>query len=192
MDYARTILRYKAKIAPGDQYELSDIDAERDFILSVYLANDTIAIYEPPDRKRNIPAHITGGKFLERQAVLKPGSSEKYEAHDLYAGAVVNVFRRNFVLTEADEYSYQFMEEHPASFPRSDFDQVLLRIRAQLEGKETEVVQAFAGKAVTEQSLTAALDACGVEYVKQELVTVLRKIAGSGDAWCAALGFNKA
>ncbi|ACO64543.1 protofilament ribbon protein of flagellar microtubules [Micromonas commoda] len=190
MDYARTILRYKAKIAPGEQYELSDIDAERDFILSVYLANDTIAIYEPPDRKRNIPAHITGGKFLERQTVLKPGSAEKYEAHDLYVGAVVSVFRRNFVLTEADEYSYQFMEQHPASFPRSDFDQVLMRIRAQLEGMEAEVYGTFAGKEVTEESLTAALSACGAQFVKQEVVTVLRKVAGSGDAWLAALGFQ--
>ena len=62
----------RRRLRPGSSTN-SDIDAERDFILSVYPANDTIAIYEPPDRKRNIPAHITGGKFLERQTVLKPG-----------------------------------------------------------------------------------------------------------------------
>ena len=102
----------------------------------------------------------------------------------------MSVFRRNFVLTEADEYSYQFMEQHPASFPRSDFDQVLMRIRAQLEGMEAEVYGTFAGKEVTEESLTAALSACGAQFVKQEVVTVLRKVAGSGDAWLAALGFQ--
>ena len=43
---------------------------------------------------------------------------------------------------------------------------------------------------MTEESLTAALSACGVQFVKQEVVTVLRKVAGSGDAWLAALGFQ--
>ena len=101
MNYTKTILRFRAKMQDDDDHVYSEVDKARDFIISVYLANDTVSVFEPPDRNAN----VAGGKFLERQECLKPGSAEKYEATDCYAGAVLTLFSRKFLLTEADGYT---------------------------------------------------------------------------------------
>ena len=64
-------------------------------------------------------AGIIGGKFLERGRIRKPGQeqfstrlSEYYMARDLHVGALVEFNRFRFVLIDADEYAYRYMESH--------------------------------------------------------------------------------
>ena len=47
-----------------------ETDRERRFIVSYFLADDTVSIFEPPVRNSG----ILGGKFLERSILYKPGS----------------------------------------------------------------------------------------------------------------------
>ena len=61
---------------------------------------------------------IIGGKFLERGRVKKPDQplystylSEYYQAQDLYVGASVNFNRHKFVIIDADEYAFRYMEK---------------------------------------------------------------------------------
>ena len=183
MNYTNTILRFRAKMQDDDEHVYSDVDKDRDFIISVYLANDTISVFEPPDRAKN----VIGGKFLERQECLKPGTAERYEATDCYAGAVLTLFSRKFLLTEADGYSYGFMEAHGPSFPRSDFAQVMARFRALGQGREEEVRRAFldadldgSGR-VNRAELERALQDCDISFVAQEVITVIRKLDERGD-----------
>lgn len=64
-------------------------DKNRRFILSYFLADDTISIYEPPVKNSG----ITGGKYLKRTKVTKPGSTPEnpiyYEASDFTIGSTV-------------------------------------------------------------------------------------------------------
>ena len=62
MNYAHTIMRFKCKMVEDDAHVLTMADMDREFILSYYLANDTIGIFEPPSRNSG----VVGGKFLER------------------------------------------------------------------------------------------------------------------------------
>ncbi|WAR18089.1 EFHC1-like protein [Mya arenaria] len=82
-------------------------DKGRRFILSYRLADDMMTIYEPPVRNSG----IIGGKFLERTRVAKPNCPPDqpmfYGPQDFYIGAVIEVFRHRFVITNADEYSLQ-------------------------------------------------------------------------------------
>ena len=39
--------------------------------------------------------------------------SEYYLASDLYVGALVDFNKHKFVLLDADEYAFRYMEEHP-------------------------------------------------------------------------------
>ena len=62
---------------------------------------------------------IIGGKFLERCRVKKPNQprfstdhSQYYVAEDLYVGATVEFNNHPFILIDADEYAYNFMEGH--------------------------------------------------------------------------------
>ena len=62
---------------------------------------------------------IIGGKFLERCRIKKPDQmnystrmSEYYLAQDLFVGAQVDFNRHKFVLIDADEYAFRYMEDH--------------------------------------------------------------------------------
>jgi hypothetical protein len=62
---------------------------------------------------------VAGGKFLERGSVTNPSTGTVFRKSDLYVGAVIEVYRRKFVIFDADEYALNFMESDPESFPRS-------------------------------------------------------------------------
>ena len=79
---ARLVLRFSAVFA-----QPSTIDAERGFVISYYLVDDTISIFE----KTN--SGFSSGKFLERGPQTWP-DRKPILATDLYVGAEVNI--RNF------------------------------------------------------------------------------------------------
>jgi len=90
------------------------IDMDRKFIISYYLSDDTIQVYEPPVRNSG----IIGGMFLKRGRVKKPNQerfstklSQYYTAADLYIGATVQFNNYLFVLKEADEYAVVKMQQ---------------------------------------------------------------------------------
>ena len=111
------------------------IDMDRTFIISFFLSDDTISVFEP--EKRN--SGIVHGKFIERSKVKKP-SGEYYQAEvslvirmtsyshgddvtntwnlfqDLYVGAIVNFRSHQFIVTDADEYALTYAEKHQVHF----------------------------------------------------------------------------
>ena len=52
------------------------IDVERRFIVSYFLSDDTILVFEPPQRNSG----IIGGKFIERRRIKKPDDVNYYSA----------------------------------------------------------------------------------------------------------------
>jgi hypothetical protein len=92
----------QVRIIETETHKHSPIDLARRFVLSYFMMDDTVQVYEPPVRNSG----IAGGKFLERQKVYKPGSEEVYTYMDLYVGAQLEIFNRSFELHEADEYTY--------------------------------------------------------------------------------------
>ncbi|XP_073481249.1 EF-hand domain-containing protein 1 isoform X1 [Aquarana catesbeiana] len=106
------VLRYAASLD-----SMNPEDKGRRFILSYYLSDDMISIYEPQIRNSG----IIGGKFLERTRVLKPGSSidnpSYYGPSDFKIGSVVEVFRHRFIITNADEYVLNYIRAHKDQFP---------------------------------------------------------------------------
>ncbi|KAI8619627.1 hypothetical protein BC830DRAFT_1160607 [Chytriomyces sp. MP71] len=128
------VLRFVAKMDSKHKEDLN-----RRFVVSYRLADDTITIYEPPQRN----AGILGGKFMERTRVLKPGSSltdtngpTYYDVPDLYVGATIEFFKHKFVILDADEFVFNYMEyflEHEGAkgtaFEMSDRRKVLEKLR---------------------------------------------------------------
>uniref|UniRef100_A0A2C9JF73 EF-hand domain-containing family member C2 n=1 Tax=Biomphalaria glabrata TaxID=6526 RepID=A0A2C9JF73_BIOGL len=121
------------------------IDQDRRFIISYFLADDTILVFEPPVRNSG----IAGGRFLERNRIKKPNQmrystepSQYYAATDLYVGAHVDFNSFKFVLIDADEYAFKFMEDNSHIFTKSNIDIVLQKIASRL-GTNKEDIQAF-------------------------------------------------
>jgi len=92
-------------------------DQGRQFTISYRLKDDKLAVYEVPVRNSGWP----GGKFLEYCNVLKPGSSndcpEYYGPHDMYIGAMLDIFHTRFCLTSTDKFTLDFVNANPDCFP---------------------------------------------------------------------------
>ena len=65
--------------------------------------------------------------------VLK-NSTEMYSEKDLYVGKVLSVHQRTFELLEADEFTYQYMENNRHVYLMADWEAALKAIQAQLQG----------------------------------------------------------
>ncbi|KAJ3319960.1 EF-hand domain-containing protein 1 [Boothiomyces sp. JEL0866] len=120
------ILRFVAKMESKHKE-----DQDRRFVISYRLADDMMTIYEPPQRN----AGIIGGKFMERTRVLRPGSSLSdpqgplfYDATDLYIGVRIEVLSHKFVLVDADEYVFNYMEADGQRFKLSNSPAVRAKI----------------------------------------------------------------
>ncbi|XP_054675408.1 EF-hand domain-containing protein 1 isoform X1 [Grus americana] len=112
-------------------------DRKRRFILSYFLSNDMISIYEPPVRNSG----IIGGKYLGKTRVAKPGSTTEnatyYEPSDLTIGSTIEVFGHRFVITDADEYVLNYMENNAESFPAATLQSLRDHFRPRQVVKET-------------------------------------------------------
>ncbi|XP_066515249.1 EF-hand domain-containing protein 1 isoform X2 [Hoplias malabaricus] len=99
------VLRYAAKLDSQNPQ-----DEGRRFILSYFLSNNMVSIFETSRRNSG----IIGGKFLEKTRVPKPGGTAEtpdyYGPADFAIGATVEVFSHRFVLTDADQYVLSYLE----------------------------------------------------------------------------------
>ena len=107
--------------------QVQPTDEVRQFIVSYFMNDDTIAVFEPPIRNSG----ILGGKFLERGIKYKPGTEEAYTYKDLYVGAEVVINDFNFALANADEYTLSYMENNKHLFIMGDGQAVLKLLKAQ-------------------------------------------------------------
>ncbi|KAG5193531.1 hypothetical protein JEQ12_019892 [Ovis aries] len=134
------ILRFFAKLITH-----KCADAERMFVISYFLRDDTISVFEPVERNSG----YTGGMFLKRVRVKKPGQevfksefSEYIKAEELYVGAKVDVNGYLFLLVNADEYTLNYMERHSDKFPLSNIELILQKLKEE-ECKSRELKQVF-------------------------------------------------
>jgi EF-hand domain-containing protein 1 len=110
-------------------FDVQQADRNRQFVLSYFMNDDTIAVFEPPIRNSG----IIGGKFLERGMQYKRGTEEPFTYKDLYVGAEIVVNTFNFMLVNADEYTFSYMENNKHLFIMGDGQAVLKLLKAQVE-----------------------------------------------------------
>ncbi|XP_070705893.1 EF-hand domain-containing protein 1 [Pempheris klunzingeri] len=111
------VLRYTARLDSQNPN-----DEGRRFILSYFLSNDMISVFEKSTRNSG----VIGGKFLEKTRVPKPGSTvespEFYSPADLAIGATVEVFSHRFVLIDADHYVLKYLQSNSSQIPSHTLD----------------------------------------------------------------------
>ncbi|KAH9593024.1 EF-hand domain [Trypanosoma melophagium] len=132
-EFAGGVVKFLMRLENG-KYE----DEIRRFVLAVYPADNSIAIFEPVQRNSG----IVGGKFLQRQPCKRP-NGEYYTADDFYVGAHIIVNSFPFVILSSDERSLNYMETHSKEFSRSDINNIVRKLRAMLSSKQTGLSEAF-------------------------------------------------
>ncbi|XP_029786818.1 EF-hand domain-containing family member C2 [Suricata suricatta] len=120
------------------------VDQDRRFIISYFLDDDTLSVFEPIQRNSG----FIGGMFLKRSRVKKYGQevfksepSEYIEAEELYIGAKVNLNGHLFHVLNADDYTLRYMEENLDKYPMSNIELVLPKLKEQLTS--TDIKQIF-------------------------------------------------
>lgn len=178
MNFEKVVLRFTAKMAESDNYVLSPSDASREFILSYFVSDDTLSVFEPPQRNSG----IVGGKFLERCEVMHAGSHTPVRQNDLCIGTTLTIFNRKFNLVNADEYTLNYMEANPDMFPSSDVDAVVAQAKQSIPGNEDAVRSAFIETDVDGTGslgvaeLEAALRKAGLALNPQQVLTLARSL----------------
>merc|ERR1711881_805634 len=140
-------------------------DRERLFIVSYYLADDTISCYEPPARNSG----FMGGKFMERCRAKDPHTDQYYIAKDMSVGAVLEFRKHRFVLIEADEYTLNYMENK--KFPNSDVTAIVEKLKEKFREQSVLIRDTFR-KVDEDHSVTLNM---------QEFRQALRQFNPNGD-----------
>jgi len=151
------------------------VDAGRKFTVFFFLSDDTIAVFEPPQRNSG----VIGGKFLERGRIKKPGQelfksdmSEYYRAQDIYVGAEVIFHDHTFIIVDADEYAMAYMEHHDQEFAVANQDLIM----AKLSPHKDKIARVVAGaEHMGYESFYKQLQSCGL--VAHEIATLGRAFA---------------
>jgi|AntAceMinimDraft_1070359.scaffolds.fasta_scaffold41252_1 hypothetical protein len=146
------VMRFSGSFVSGPgKPPVNDIDAGRSFVVSFYLEDHSLAVFETPVPNSGIP----GGKYLERRQVKKShGSKVWLRARDLYVGAVLEVSARYVRLHAADDATLAIMEHRPLEFPRSDPAAVIDALRAGVAAGGAAAAGALAGLAARENRAT--------------------------------------
>jgi len=87
-------------------------DRERQFIITFFLANDTLSVFEKFTRNSG----FIGGKFLERTRIKNEVTGEYFKPTDFYVGAVLRINKFEFELIDADESTQKWMEQNEHIF----------------------------------------------------------------------------
>lgn len=150
-------------------------DQGRVFVVSYRLADDTMTVYEPPQRN----AGIIGGKFLERTRIKKPDSTSDspsyYSPQDLYVGATIQIFNHKFVFTDADEYCMKYMEENAGKFPKSNVNAIVPKMAEALMGLDSAQLIGTSGNDMI-QVLKSLLE--GSDITNHEVIAIARRFSG--------------
>ncbi|KAI9224143.1 hypothetical protein BC828DRAFT_374252 [Blastocladiella britannica] len=153
-------------------------DKTRRFVISVYLPDEEVSIYEPPIRNNG----TLGGKFLEKCRVLVPGATKQapkyYTARDFAVGGAVHINKHTFRLLDADEYVYKFMEANAEIFTAASPENVVQKLRA---AGRSAVARACLGSASSDPTARPSSSASGRRSVDVERKVPLEQIKAALD-----------
>jgi hypothetical protein len=164
-------------------------DVNRRFIVMFYKANDTTQVYEVKTRNSG----QWEGKMCDRAKRVNVMSKspenpegDYFKCEDFFVGALVKINGVVFHLQRADEYTLKHMETHCGQFPLSDITQICQRYSAALDTLQNEICVKQGKQTVTPDEIRACGEACGVDMIDHELITVIRALitegAASGDS----------
>ncbi|TMW58062.1 hypothetical protein Poli38472_013536 [Pythium oligandrum] len=98
-EFDRMLLRFAARLISTRKEQ-----TQRRFIITYFLTDDTLSIYEPELRNSG----VVNGKFLERGAYKKPDGT-RYLMDDLSVGGELALNGFRFAIIDCDEYTKKFL-----------------------------------------------------------------------------------
>jgi len=165
------VLRFKAKFAKPKPEE-----ADRMFVISFYLQDDTLAIHEPPQRNMG----IVTGRFLEKGIHLNQVTGRFFEPNDLLPGKVVQVYNHELLILDMDEYSRKVFENPNTLLRKFDLEAVLQKLRDSMRQQYPlvrDIFRRFDGDhdgVLTVAEFQGALEKFGFQLAPEDVLKIMR------------------
>jgi len=160
------VLRFEARMANGEKDDMS-----RRFVVAVYIADDTVAVWEP----RNKNSGFTEGKFASRACKKNPETGTWFAPQDFFVGATVTISAMPFHLVHADKATFKMMEQFRDKFAVGDVGVILRKIVP----VKDELVQMESLH--PEQLHDVVQSRIGVHLCQHELITLSRAFPGDNE-----------
>jgi hypothetical protein len=157
-------------------------DAERLFVVNYHLFDDTLSIHEPPQRNIGI---ITG-RFLEKAVHLNQNTGKLFTVEDLFVGAVIKVYNREFILKDCDEYTRR-LQSNSEGNRKYDLQAVLEKIRESLKQLFPLVRDVFRridadhDGVITFDEMKQCLEKWGFQLANEDIITIMKHFDTRGD-----------
>ncbi|KAL6255776.1 hypothetical protein P5V15_013019 [Pogonomyrmex californicus] len=175
------VLRFRAKM-------ISKIpeNEERQFIIRVFLMDDTISIFELAKQNSGFQRSL----FQKRMPIMLPCQNiftskkpEYYKSQDFYIGARLNLYDFHFEITSADVYALRYMELHCDKFPKANRKIIMEKLRESLQPVYKEFIQLYAPPESTKDNIRvlgyeklreALRRYMGDKITEHEMITIAR------------------
>jgi len=155
-------------------------DEKRRFVISYYLADDTVGVFEAPRRNSGFGE----GKFVQRMRIKNPDTGVYYTAADFEVGKEININNFFFVLDDADEFALNYMEADSDDFPQSDLFVIITSIKGDREANE-KAKAAFEAKDPELNGYVSVNDAKTIlmqtyGLIEHQALTIIRRWGSKG------------
>lgn len=169
MDYAGRALRFEARTLTGARE-----DATRRFVIAVWLADDSVQVWEK--RQRN--SGHTEGRFSQKARRKNPRTGAWFQAKDFFVGETVEITSMPFHLLNADESTLKYMEDNPHEFPAADIRGILGKFGETDRTAFRSFIRSEASTAVLPEKLGALVEErFGVSLCSHEVLTAIRALS---------------
>jgi hypothetical protein len=158
--------------------------ASRAFMLTFYLEDDTIQVFEEEIRNSG----CTGGTFLKRGKYinkLPPGGEEprNFKGTDIYLGNIISLNGCEMQVTEMDNLSLRFCETYPDEFPLFDTFKIIHFVTKVFEKRRVDLREFFsqhdkvgAGMLPVDKCVNIMSEAGFIDSLNdQQLLTLMRR-----------------
>ncbi|CAE8678695.1 unnamed protein product [Polarella glacialis] len=158
---ADKVLRFEAEMV-NEKPE----DENRRFIVAIYLADHSVAVWELKQRNSG----HSEGKFAAKSKKQNAATGHEFVPSDFFVGAILEVNASPFLLTGVDEAALLYMEEHMDDFPYADVTTIcskLIRMKKYLKEAQNELMPIANFHRLAE-------DVANVTLVEHELISLAR------------------
>lgn len=172
------VLNFSAKL-----FTKNADDLMRKFVVSFYLFDQTISIYE----EQVANSGFRSGKFLQKTRVRNPATKEFFAPRDFMIGAKITVSGRIFELVGAADLALGLMESNPDDFPEADLTLVLPKLQEAVRASGKDIRGMFEAASnhgrLTADAAVPIVNSFVPKITKHAAITICR--AFERDGWYA-------
>jgi len=167
------VLRWKARFDMDRMNMPNPDDGKRRFVVSFFMGDASVSVYEPPIQNSG----FMGGKFLERQRVLRRG--QRMDKEDFLVELPGTVWINNFplLLMDADKFTLRYLNNGRQFVDVGAVHEKIRRAAGSAAAltKALRAADAGGAGAVTLEALVAALRRLGTDVDEDELIALIAR-----------------